>query len=102
MDVDLQAIINSSRKIMAISKSQLDQLNKENYPDKRIKESLERSYQTAANTLKIVNGIKATQPMNEEAMNPYTSPATNSNHQQLTREEYRQSSIKIINSTEGL
>lgn len=94
MDVDLQAIINLSRKIMAISKSQLDQLNKENNPDKRVKESLERSYQTAANTLKIVNGIKATQSMNEEAMNPYTSAATNSNHQQLTREEYRQSSNK--------
>ena len=88
MDVDLQAIINSSRKIMAISKSQLDQ---ENNPDKRVKESLERSYQTAANTLKIVNGLKDTQSMNEDATNPFTSPTTDSNHQQLTREEYRQS-----------
>ncbi|WP_314737366.1 hypothetical protein [Limosilactobacillus urinaemulieris] len=92
MDVDLQAIINSSRKIMAISKSQLDQLNKEsNVVDQRVKESLERSYQTAANTLKIVNGLKDTQSMNEDAANPFTSPTTNSNHQQLTREEYRQS-----------
>ena len=91
MDVDVQAIINSSRKIMAISKSQLDQLNKENNPDKRVKESLERSYQTAANTLKIVNGLKDTQSMNEDVANPYTSSTTNSNHPQLTREEYRQS-----------
>ncbi|WP_251575603.1 hypothetical protein [Limosilactobacillus agrestimuris] len=90
MDVDLQAIINSSRKIMAISKSQLDQLNKESNVDQRVKESLERSYQTAANTLKIVNGLKDTQSMNETA-NPYTSPTANSNSQQLTREEYRQS-----------
>lgn len=91
MDIDLQAIVNSSKKIMEISKSQLERLDKSNSTDEHTKEILNKSYQTAMNTFKIINDIKGNQPQESSTSSENTPKVNNSSDHQLTREKYRQS-----------